>query len=289
VPEGDTIHRIAASLAPRLTGKVLLRVTTQGLARSVAGSVVTRVAAHGKHLVIELDSGGTLRAHLGMNGRFRAYDRARGDAVLARLSPGRASLALVTEDGVYLWISAPTIEIAQRRAPRHGAAVAELGPDVLDREFDPHRAAIRAAEHGSRLIAEVLLDQRVVAGIGNIYKSESLFVASIDPRTRVAQLGPAALEAIYAAAHRLMTASVAAPRPGEPGRPASMVRGGTANVGASPGSGLRSVPYLVYSRTGQPCPRCGAAIACDSLGDPPRWTWSCPACQPRRDARSVSA
>src|SRR4029077_6224897 len=82
MPEGDTIHRIAASLAPRLTGKTLERVTTQGLARDIAGRTVTSVAAHGKHLVIELDSGAYVRAHLGMNGRFRAYERAAGDAML---------------------------------------------------------------------------------------------------------------------------------------------------------------------------------------------------------------
>src|ERR1044071_1915756 len=112
MPEGDTIHRIAAQLAPRLTGKQLERVTTQGLVRDVTGSTVISVAAHGKHLVIELDSGAYLRAHLGMNGRFRAYPRAAGDAVLARMSPGRASLALVTDDAVYIWVGAPTIEVS---------------------------------------------------------------------------------------------------------------------------------------------------------------------------------
>src|SRR5258705_9115292 len=104
MPEGDTIHRIAATLVPRLTGKTLERVTTQGLVRDVAGRTVTSVAAHGKHLVIELDNGAYLRAHLGMNGRFWAYDRAAGEARLAKLSPGRASPALVTDARGYLWI-----------------------------------------------------------------------------------------------------------------------------------------------------------------------------------------
>src|SRR5215470_18058674 len=137
MPEGDTIHRIAASLGPRLIGKRLERVTTQGLLRDVTGATVTGVAAHGKHLVIELDSGAYLRAHLGMNGRFRAYGRAAGEAMLARMSPGRASLALVTDDAVYVWVGAPTIEISHRRKPLHGHAVAALGPDVLADDFDP--------------------------------------------------------------------------------------------------------------------------------------------------------
>jgi endonuclease-8 len=273
MPEGDTIHRIAASLGPRLTHQVLERVTTQGLVRDLAGRTVQSVAAHGKHLVIELDGGTYLRAHLGMNGRFRAYDRERGDAMLARLSPGRASLVLVTADGVYVWIGAPTIEISNRRAPRHGMAVASLGPDVLEADFDCRAAAARAAEHGSQLIAQVLLDQRVVAGIGNIWRSESLFAAGIDPRTRVADLDLEALAAIYAAAHRLMTASV-----GEPAHGAARAFAAGRDLSARPS--LRSAPYQVYSRTGQPCPRCGAAIACYALGEPPRWTWSCPTCQP---------
>src|SRR5690349_14675690 len=212
MPEGDTIHRIAASLGPRLTGKRLERVTTQGLVRNIAGQTVTSVAAHGKHLVIELDDGAYLRAHLGMNGRFRAYDRAAGEAMLARLSPGRASLALVTADGVYVWIGAPQIEVARRRDPRRGMAVGTLGPDVLAGDFDPRAAAERAAEHGDQRIADVLLDQRVVAGIGNIYKCEALFSAGVDPRTPVAHLDRRTLEAIYAAARRLMAASVATPR-----------------------------------------------------------------------------
>jgi endonuclease-8 len=258
MPEGDTVLRIAALLAPRLTGRKLERVTTQGLVREAGGRTVTKVSAHGKHLVIELDNGAYLRAHLGMNGRFRAYDRKAGEAMLARLSPGRASLALVTADGVYVWIGAPTIEVSQRRSPRHGMAVGTLGPDVLAQDFDPWGAADRAAEHGGRTIAEVLLDQHVVAGIGNIYKCESLFIAGVDPRTTVDSIDRRTLEAIYAAAHRLMAAAVESAR--------ATLRGAR--------------DHAVYGRTGKPCQRCGSSIACYSLGDPPRWTWSCPACQP---------
>src|SRR4029078_8605716 len=111
MPEGDTVLRIATLLAPRLTGRKLERVTSQGLVRQTGGRTVTKVSAHGKHLVIELDNAAYLRAHLGMNGRFRAYDRAAGEAMLARLSPGRARPALVTADGVYVWIGASQGEV----------------------------------------------------------------------------------------------------------------------------------------------------------------------------------
>jgi endonuclease-8 len=270
VPEGDTIHRIAARLAPRLTGKTLERVTTQGLVRDLAGRTVTGVVAHGKHLVIELDSGAYLRAHLGMNGRFRAYDRAAGDAMLARMSPGRASLALTTDDGVYLWIGAPTIEISPRRAPRHGMAVTALGPDILDPAFDADAAAARAGAHATRPILDVLLDQRVVAGIGNIFKCEALFEAAIAPPTPIGALAPAQIAATYAVAHRLMRLSVDATR-------ASLAPNVAPNVAPN---GSSRAAYRVYSRTGQPCPRCEAPIACASLGEPARWTWWCPRCQP---------
>lgn len=261
MPEGDTIHRIAATLGPRLVGKQLERVTTQGLERSIAGRTVTSVDAHGKHLVIELDDGTQVRAHLGMYGRHRAFDRAAGDAMLAKISPGRVSLALVTHDGVFLWIGARTIEIAVRRAPARGQAISSLGPDVLGDDFDSRQAASRAAVHGSRTIGEVLLDQRVASGIGNIYKSEVLFVHAIDPRTRVAAITIDELAAMYTSARELMMQNV----------------GGT-----FPRTTRADGGYFVYSRTNKPCHRCGTAIACYSLGDPARWTWSCPGCQKLR-------
>lgn len=263
MPEGDTIHRIANQLAP-LVGKSLERVTTQGLVRDLAGRTVASVAAHGKHLVIELDDGTQLRMHLGMNGRFRHYDRAGGEAALARTSPGRASLAIVVADAVYLWVAAKTVEISHRRSPRRGQAVASLGPDVLADDFDSRQAASRAALHGSSTIGEVLLDQRVASGIGNIYRCEALFVCGIDPRERVGALTEEQLAAIYAAARRLMLASLGtAPR-------------ATRDL-LAPRSPVGRDRYNVYSRGGQPCHRCSTPIEHYRMGD--RWTWSCPRCQ----------
>jgi len=252
MPEGDTIHRIAIRLAPRLEHKQLARVTTQGLVRDLAGKTVSKVHAHGKHLVIELEDGTHLRAHLGMNGRVRHYPRVEGEALLARMSPGRASLAIVTEDEVHLWINARTIEISPRRAPMRGVAVASLGPDVLADDFDSRLAASRAELHPTRTIADVVLDQTIAAGIGNIYKCESLFACGVDPRTRVGMLDHARLASIYASARAIMQA----------------------NLGPGPRQ-----PFHVYSQTGKPCPTCRSPIDCYRLGDPPRWTWSCPRCQ----------
>lgn len=269
MPEGDTIHRIASTLAP-LVGKTLERVTTQGLARGVAGRTVASVTAHGKHLVIELEDGAQLRMHLGMNGRFRHYDRSSGEATLARMSPGRASLALVVADAVYLWVQAKTVEISDRRSAMRGMAISALGPDVLADDFDSRQAASRAALHESRTIADVLLDQCVAAGIGNIYKCESLFACKIDPRTRVAALSADQLAALYATARALMLANLGpSPR--------------TTRDMLTPSEPLAAGDrYFVYSRSGQPCRTCRTPIEGYRLGVPTmRWTWSCPRCQAR--------
>jgi endonuclease-8 len=251
MPEGDSIHLIARQLAP-LVGQVIERATTQGLVRDLAGRTISAVTVHGKHLLVDLDDGHQLRVHLGMNGRFRMYARAEGEAIVARTSPGNASLVLATATQLVVWRTARTIEITARRAPSRGLAVAALGPDVLAADFDPAVAAASATGHPTRLIADVLLDQRVAAGIGNIWKTESLFACQIDPRTPVAALSVEQLSRLYAAAAGQMRASVDRGRPGA---------------------------YGAYSRTGQPCPRCDSPISAYQLGDPPRWTWSCPACQ----------
>lgn len=273
VPEGDTIHRIAARVAPHLTGQALARVTTQGLVRNLDGRTCRSVDAHGKHLVIELDDGAQIRVHLGMNGRFRLYPRAEGDAVVAKTSPGRASLVIATAGHVFLWLTAPTVEIAHRRSARHGMAVASLGADILDDDFDCAAAAARAvAQHAGRTIAEVLLDQRIAAGIGNVYKCEALFASKLDPRTPAASLEASIIEPIYAVARRQMLANLGP----DPRRTRAALTG-------TP----RDDRYFVYGRTGKPCVACGTKIACVSQGDdPPRWTWWCPQCQPQSAAPS---
>lgn len=259
MPEGDSIRRVATALAP-LVGQSLERVTTQGIERDLAGRTVVAIEPHGKHLMIDLDNGTQLRMHLGMNGRVRRYTREDGEVAIARLSPGRASLVLVTSGLVAIWVNAPTVEIAARRAPMRGLAVASLGPDVLADNFDPAEAATRATSlsRPSDTIADVLLDQRVAAGIGNIWKCESLYARGIDPRTHRGALTRETIESLYAAARELMLSSVrtAAPR-------ASRDR------------------FAVYSKTNQRCARCASPISAYQLGDPPRWTWSCPTCQPR--------
>jgi endonuclease-8 len=249
MPEGDTIRRIADHLAPQLVGKRIERATTQGLARAIAGATVTAVASHGKHLMIDLDSGTQVRVHLGMYGRFRAYGRAEGEQIVARMSPGRATLVIVVPDAVFVW-TARTVEISDRRAPRRGMALQALGPDVLAADFAPEIAAARAAAQRARTISEVLLDQRVAAGIGNIWRCEALHACRVDPRAQVGSLPLATLVALYREARERMQ---------------------------------RRAPHAVYSRAGERCSQCQppdvGIIEAFRMGDPPRWTWWCPCCQ----------
>ena len=250
MPEGDSIRRVANRLAP-LIGQTIERATTRGLVRNLAGRTVARVDAHGKHLYIDLDDATQLHVHQGMNGRFFALARARGEAMVARTSPGRASLVLATPSHLYLWLACPTVEIVPRRAPMRGISASALGPDVLAGGFDSSHAAMRAAVRDSRTIGEVLLDQRVAAGIGNIWKTEACFACRVDPRTPIRDVPGHVVVQIYEAARELMQASV---------------------------DGTRA--FAAYTRTGKPCVRCGTAIVAFQLGDPPRWTWACPHCQP---------
>ena len=247
MPEGDSIRRDAVKLAP-LIGQAIVRVTTQGLERDLVGRVIASITPYGKHMTIGLDDGTEIRVHRGIRGGFSAVSRADGEAWLAGMSPGRASLALVVAGAIYLWRDARTVEISPRRGAQRGLAVAALGPDVMADDFDSVAAAARARVHDARMICDVLLDQRVVAGIGNIFKNEALFACGVDPRARVAQLSDTQLAALFGDAHVRMRSP----------------RG----------------DYGVYGRSNQPCRTCRKTLHIASLGDPPRWTWYCPQCQP---------
>jgi len=261
VPEGDTIHKIAGLLEPLLVGRSLVRVTTQGLERSaLAGQAVTAVRAVGKHLVIATADGSEIRTHLGMYGRWKRY--APGQA--PPMSPGRASLVLATGDDVLVCTQAREVEIADRRAPRRGVALRRLGPDVLADDFDPAAAAARARGAGHRPIGDVLLDQQVAAGIGNVYRCEVLFLEGVHPSTPVAHLDDDKLVALYARARLLMSRNLGpAPR-------ATLPRRRLDERGR----------YWVYRRAGLPCARCQAPIASRLVGEHVRRAYWCPRCQP---------
>jgi endonuclease-8 len=244
MPEGDTIHRAAARLRV-LVGQQLTveavhpRARATGVAERLDGRRLEAVEAHGKNLLLRFEGGRVLRSHLGMSGSWRTMEvdaPARGAPWLV-LTGERAKAVL--RGGAVLETSA-----------RH---VAGLGPDILAPELDADAIVANVRRIDQRqAVGEALLDQRVVAGIGNIWRSEALWHAHTSPWIRLADLADAGLEDVVREAARLMAES----RDG--GRPR----------------------HEVYRRSGRPCRRCGGPLRSAKQGDAARTVYWCPACQP---------
>ncbi|HVV83883.1 MAG TPA: DNA-formamidopyrimidine glycosylase family protein [Kofleriaceae bacterium] len=259
MPEGDTVHRVATSLRGLLVGTPLARVRIAGVTRAeLAGTTVAAITPHGKHMMIDTANGWQLRVHLGMPGRWRRY-RAPATA------PAAASLVLSTATDDFACLNAPTVELTARRDPRRSRAVAALGPDLLADDFDPAVAVARARAAGATPIGVVLLDQRVAAGIGNVYKSEVLWLERQSPFTPTSALTDDQLTALYARARTLMRANL--------GPGARMTRTGPR------GDRAADERTWVYGRARRACTRCGAAIVTALQGEQLRRTYYCPTCQ----------
>jgi endonuclease-8 len=275
MPEGDTIYRAARTLQTALAGQEVTRFQT-GLAQlaaldrdePIAGRTVEQVAAAGKHVLMTLSGGLVLRTHMRMNGSWHIYrpgERWR--------RPARAMRILIeTADWVAVAFNVHVAEfVAADRFPRH-RPVATLGPDLLG-DFDPAKALARIRQR-SRAVHELLLDQRVMAGIGNVYKSEILFLQHLHPDTAAAAVSDEQWLALMETARTLLRANVAE----SSGPGIETYRGPRRTTGR-----MNAADRLwVYSRGGQPCRRCGATIASRKDGDDARVTYWCPVCQPIR-------
>jgi endonuclease VIII len=271
VPEGDTLWRIANRLAPVLVGRRVtsLRLGSPALASAarrhrIEGSTIEAVEARGKHLLVRFSTGVALHTHLGMTGSwhlYRAQSRWRQPEHLARVVIGAG-------DVVAVCFVPRVVDLVLAAAEAAHPTLAALGPDVVAADFDPAAAVERLRARGGMEIGAALLDQTAVSGIGNIYKSEVLFLCRVDPFTPVAALDAAQLQRIAATAHRLMRGSVVAP----------------SRVTAAAAGGR----YWVYERIGRPCRRCGTRIRRARQGSPSRTTYWCPRCQPPAAIRSAA-
>ena len=265
MPEGDTLFRTAAGLRPHLVGRVVqvARARLPGpQAHRLIGSTVTEVEAYGKHLLIRFDSGLELRSHLGMNGSWHRYRPGER----WRRAPSRAHLVLEVPNAVAVLFDAAAVELYETRIEHLHPVLTALGPDLLADDFDATEAVRRLSgtRRASLTIAEALLDQRALAGIGNVYKNETLFLERVDPFAQTGEQDAATLERLVITARRLMRANTG-----------THVRD---TIGGDRPRGPRERLW-VYGRAGRPCRRCGTLIESRRHGDLPRITYWCPACQ----------
>jgi endonuclease VIII len=263
VPEGDTIFQTAAALRPLLVGRPILaaRARTPGPAIDrVIGSSVTSVEPIGKHMLIRFDNGLALHTHLRMAGTWHRY--APGEPW--KIPAWRARVVLEVPEHVVVCFNAPIAELMDERAIELHPALQTLGPDLLAAEFPIDVAVQRLKTRPEFEIAEALLDQRVMAGVGNVFKSEILFSESVHPWTRVSALDDATLLRLVTTARRLLLENV---RSGQPHRVTT--RGDPSATGS----------VFVYGRANLPCTRCRTRIQTHRQGTLNRPTYWCPQCQ----------
>jgi endonuclease VIII len=264
VPEGDTIFQTAAALRPLLVGQPILAASarTPGPAiERIVGSMVVSIEPVGKHMLIRFDNGLALHTHLRMAGTWHRY--APGERW--RIPAWRARVVLEVPNNVVVCFNAPVVELMDERAIALHPALQSLGPDLLADSFSSDLAFQQLKARPAAEIAEALLDQRVMAGVGNVFKSEILFIESVNPWSHVSALDDAVLRRLVATAQRLLLDNI---RPGNPHRVTT--RGEPAAHGS----------LWVYGRANRPCTRCGSIIQTHRQGALNRSTFWCPNCQP---------
>jgi endonuclease-8 len=260
MPEGDTVHTLASLLSTGLLDQRVLEVSARRIdCRRLAGRRVTGVDSHGKHLYLVFDDELALRSHLGLYGSWHRYRPQEA----WRKPPRQASLVLRLEDWVYVCFNAREVDLLPVGGFRAADQRRSLGPDLsrVSPDAGSMEARARSLLHPDTPIVDLLLDQRVAAGIGNVFKSEVLFLECRSPRLCLGDLGPTDFDDLY-------------------GRAATLIQG---NLTGGPrttresrdGRGL----LWVYGRAQLPCLVCGQSIQRARLGRNPRSTYWCACCQ----------
>ena len=254
MPEGDTVFHAARELRGALAGRALTRSdfrVPRFAVTNLSGRTVTEVVPRGKHLLIRTDNGLTVHTHLKMEGRWRiapASERLRESYRIRLILANDQWRATGYELGIVELL--PTAQ--EERITGH------LGPDLLGPDWDQAEAVRRLSADPDRSAGEALLDQRNLAGIGNVYKSEVLFLRGIRPWRPVGKIHD--VDALVSLGHRMLDANK------------DRVKRVTT------GDMRRGHETWVYGRRGQPCRRCSSRIRWAELGD--RITYWCPSCQP---------
>jgi len=246
MPEGDSLHRAARKLQVLVGEQVAVetphpRAAAERVAERLDGRRLLGVEAIGKNLLLSFEGGLVLRSHLRMSGRWQVVERGAS-------RHGKPWLVLTGEEREALLWNGPVLELTSRATRR-------LGPDILAEPPDLAAmvANLRRAQP-SRELGDALLDQRLVAGIGNLWKAEALWHAGLSPWLALGEASDEELERVLVEASRLMRASL------------------------DRGRNERAV----YRKAGRPCPRCGERIHSRGQGDDNRTAYWCPGCQPAR-------
>ncbi len=257
MPEGDTIHHAAAAIRTVLEGRVPEQIATpqrrhdaDRWPQRLAGRRVQAVEARGKHLLIHFEGDLVLHSHLRMTGAWAVH--AVGERW--RRVQRRAWLVLRSQGVEVVQFDGPLLELITESRCRLHPALRELGQDVIGARFDEQLLLARIREDDpTRPFGDALLDQRTIAGIGNIWKSESCFAAAADP-----------WQPLSATADETVLATIAFARE---------------QMAQSARDGYQARPRSVYGREGEACPRCGERIRCARQGDGNRTTYWCAGCQ----------
>jgi endonuclease-8 len=260
MPEGDTIAYAAKRIRPVLEGRVPESIETphprHALDRwpdRLADRAVVSVDTRGKHLFLRFEGDLVLHSHLGMVGMWGVYGPG-GSGSRPTRSARRAWIVLRSAGHEVVQFDGPLLELMTEGRTRLDQRLAALGPDVLAAQFDRERFLSRLrGDDQTRFVGDALLDQRNVAGIGNIWKAEGCWEAAIDPWRRMDAVSDGEAMAIIDGVR---------PR---------MMRSAT--------EGHRAIQARVYGQAGRPCPRCGTAIVARGQGDANRTTYWCPGCQ----------
>jgi endonuclease-8 len=239
--------------------------------RPLVGRVIESVSARGKHLLIAFSGDLVLRTHMRMNGSWHLYRPG-----IRWQRPARDMRVLVaTAQAVAVGFNVPVAELLTARDLARHKELSALGPDLLGPAFDRGEVVRRMRARGNDAVADVLLNQRVVAGIGNVFKSEILFLARIHPFTPVSALRAADVEQLVDISREQVAANVLTRS-----QTLSAVTGRRTTRSLDPNAKL-----WVYSRGGKPCRRCRATIQSRKTGLDARLTYWCPHCQPSPAAR----
>jgi endonuclease-8 len=252
MPEGDTIHRIARRLEAGLGGREIETATApsarsplHGRAGELAGRTLDAVEARGKHLLLSFSGDVVVHSHLGMNGRWSVRDD-------GRMPAGRPWLVLAAGAAVASQRGGRVLRMTSAVRARNDPVLLHLGPDPLAPGFDPAAAAARLlAYEPTAAVGEALLDQSLIAGIGNVLRVEACFATAVSPWRRIADLEVQEARAIVDATAAVMATTLA--------------------------EGRR--PKQFYGRAPRPCPRCGGRIETRGQGDDNRVTYWCDGCQ----------